>query len=222
VIHENTPGDLPLQRAHTDGYNCSTDQQVIVSEERKHRGVSPVVGVVLLVGIVVVLSATIGAFVFGIADGIGQTAPQVAQSSAEFRTQDGFSGGVVSVTHEGGDPVTVADVTVVIDTSDVEDCNVDEARILNLPATARFGGTLGYADDNLARGDNSPISQGSSFSQWSAGALHTDTGPESAVGDSFAFRLTSGECPVDSGETVRVTVVHNPSSQRILSVTATA
>lgn len=177
------------------------------------------VAVVLLVAVTVVLAGTVFVFVDGAAEGLRQPAPQVAQSSAEFRTQDGFAGGVVRVTHEGGDPVPVTNVRVIVDTSGVAGCNTDRAEIRNLPST-RDGG--GYAESNLAAGDDSPISEGGSRAEWSAGALHADTGPNFAVGDSFEFRLTSSECPVTAGETVVVTVVHEPSRQEIISVEVTA
>jgi flagellin-like protein len=196
------------------------------------RAVSPVIGVVLLVAVTVVLAGTVVAFFLGADSGLRQPAPQVAQANADLDTQDGFGGGIITVTHQGGDPVTVADVRIVVDTSDVADCSVDQAVIENLPATARFGGTLGHDDENLANNaddgtdDNSPISQGGPSSKWSAGALHTDTGETFAAGDSFQFRLTGGDgpedCPLESGETVRITVAHEPSKQSIITVSVTA
>lgn len=186
------------------------------------RGVSPVVAVILLVAITVVLAGTIFVFVNGAAEGLRQPAPQVAQSNAEFLPQSGFVGGIVRVTHQGGDPVPVADIRILIDTSDVADCKTDRAEILNLPSTRSGLSNLGYGEENLAAGDDSPISEGGSRAEWSAGALHANTGPNFIVGDSFEFRLTSSDCPVAAGETVRVTVVHEPSEQVIFTVSATA
>ena len=186
------------------------------------RAVSPVIGVVLLVAVTVVLAGTVVAFFLGADSGLRQPAPQVAQASADLDRQgSGVSGGTVTVTHQGGDPVTVADIRVVVDTSDVADCSVDQAVIENLPAT-RVSKVLGYADENLANDDDSPISNGRSDAQWSAGALHTNTGKTFAVGDSFQFRLKSSNCGLLTGETIRVTVVHEPSQQSIIEVTATA
>lgn len=186
------------------------------------RGVSSVVAVVLLVAVTVVLAGTVFVFVDGAAQGLRQPAPQVAQSSVEFPTQSGFADGVVRVTHRGGDPVPVANVRVQVDTSDVAGCDTDSAEILNLPSTRSGLGNLGYGEENFAAGDDSPIDEGGPDAEWSAGALHADTGPNFVVGDSFAFRLTPSECPVAPGETVRVTVVHEPSKQVVFTVTATA
>lgn len=60
------------------------------------RGVSPVIGVILMVAITVILAAVIGAFVLGLGDGLGDTGPQ---ASLSFSEEDG----TVTVTHQGGD-----------------------------------------------------------------------------------------------------------------------
>jgi len=182
------------------------------------RAVSPVIGVVLLVAVTVVLAGTVATFFLGADSGLRQPAPQVAQANADLDTQDGFGGGIITVTHQGRDPVTVADIRIVVDTSDVADCSVDQAVIENLPSTADSGT---YGTGNLANGASSPISRGTS-SKWSAGALHAETGETFTAGDQFQFKLTSGDCPLESGETVRVTVVHEPSKQSIITVSVTA
>ena len=177
------------------------------------------IGVVLLVAVTVVLAGTVATFFLGADSGLRQPAPQVAQASADLDRQgSGVSGGIVTVTHRGGDPVTVADIRIVVDTSDVADCPVDQAVIQNLPSTADSGT---YGTENLANGADSPISRGTS-SKWSAGALHAETGETFAVGDQFEFRLISSECQLATGETIRVTVVHEPSKQSIIVVSATA
>jgi len=187
------------------------------------RAVSPVIGVVLLVAVTVVLAGTVVAFFVGADSGLRQPAPQVAQANADLDTQgSGVSGGIVTVTHQGGDPVTVADIRIAVDTSDVADCSVDQAVIENLPSTYSNFGQRGYADENLANGDSSPISQGTFGSKWSPGALHADTGETFSVGNSFQFRLAKGKCKMESGETVRITVVHEPSKQSIITVSVTA
>ncbi len=110
------------------------------------RAVSPVIGVVLLVAVTVVLAGTVVAFFLGADSGLRQPAPQVAQANADLDTQgSGVSGGIITVTHQGGDPVTVADIRIVVDTSDVADCSVDQAVIENLPSTA----ALGHSDTGM-------------------------------------------------------------------------
>ena len=65
------------------------------------RGVSPVIGVILMVAITVILAAVIGAFVLGLGDQASNTAPQ---ASFSFDYDDDGDGNV-TVTHEGGDTI---------------------------------------------------------------------------------------------------------------------
>lgn len=74
---------------------------------RSERAVSPVLGVVLLVAITVLLSATIAGVVLGIG-AEPDLPPQVEWSFSYNATED-----VVHVRHDGGDPVDPARVRVV-------------------------------------------------------------------------------------------------------------
>jgi len=72
------------------------------------RGVSPVIGVILMVAITVILAAVIGTFVLGLGDSLEQ-APQ-AQLNAEAD-----SGGNLSISHNGGDPIAAGDIRVTVE-----------------------------------------------------------------------------------------------------------
>lgn len=63
------------------------------------RGVSPVIGVILMVAITVILAAIIGTFVLGLGDDISRDTPQ-----ASF-TSEGQGGEQVTLTHQGGDKI---------------------------------------------------------------------------------------------------------------------
>ena len=72
------------------------------------RGVSPVIGVILMVAITVILAAVIGAFVLGLGDQASNTAPQ-----ASFNFDFGESEpGNVTVTHTGGDNIEQGTLTL--------------------------------------------------------------------------------------------------------------
>jgi len=71
------------------------------------RGVSPVIGVILMVAITVILAAVIGTFVLGLGDSLEQ-APQ-AQLDAEA------SSGSVTISHNGGDAIAAGDIKVTVD-----------------------------------------------------------------------------------------------------------
>ena len=64
------------------------------------RAVSPVIGVVLMVGIVVALGAVVGGAVLGLGVGIGDTAP-----NAQFDASYDAEGETLTVTHVAGDTV---------------------------------------------------------------------------------------------------------------------
>lgn len=66
---------------------------------RETRAVSPVVGVVLLIGITVILAATIATLVFGLG-----VAPTVAPN-VDWRFDYDENGENLTITHVGGDPV---------------------------------------------------------------------------------------------------------------------
>ena len=70
------------------------------------RGVSPVIGVILMVAITVILAAVIGAFVLGLGDQASNTAPQ-ASFSFDFSDDND-----VTVTHSGGDTIQNSSLTL--------------------------------------------------------------------------------------------------------------
>jgi len=68
------------------------------------RGVSPVIGVILMVAITVILAAVIGTFVLGLGDSLEQ-APQ-AQISFEAGGSD------VQISHDGGDSIPTGELSL--------------------------------------------------------------------------------------------------------------
>ena len=76
------------------------------------RAVSPVVGVALMIAITVILAAVIGAVVLGMGTG-GVNTPQ-AQLQAEWDGDD-----VVTITHNGGEPLPEGEVRFVGDDNEV-------------------------------------------------------------------------------------------------------
>jgi len=72
------------------------------------RGVSPVIGVILMVAITVILAAVIGTFVLGLGDSL-QQAPQaqlnVEDASGGSPVDNSESESVLDITHNGGDEI---------------------------------------------------------------------------------------------------------------------
>jgi flagellin-like protein len=78
-----------------------------------NRGVSPVIGVILMVAITVILAAVIGTFVLNLGGNL-QSAPQ-AQIGAEEVDGD------IKVSHNGGDALTESDLELRFEDQTIED-----------------------------------------------------------------------------------------------------
>lgn len=179
---------------------------------RPDRALSPVVGVVVLVGLTLVLAVTVSATAMGFTDELTGPAPTVAQSSG---TYDRYAAGggrydeqVVRITHEGGDTLTVANLELVVDASDA--CG-QTGRLVNLPAegddprpTSRY---VGGDDifDNSANSVEGPIGTGD-----------VDDDGEWSAGETAQFRLATRACRVDSGDTLVVRIVHTPTGTTVV------
>jgi flagellin-like protein len=94
------------------------------STERANRGVSPVIGVILMVAITVILAAVIGAFVLEIGDQ-QETAPSTSfDTEQQTLLYQGYCGNpcgadvnltTVDVSHAGGETIDVSQVAVKVD-----------------------------------------------------------------------------------------------------------
>jgi len=73
-----------------------------------NRGVSPVIGVILMVAITVILAAVIGTFVLGLGDSLEQ-APQ-AQLDAEVDDS-----GNLDISHNGGDSIAETELRITVE-----------------------------------------------------------------------------------------------------------
>jgi len=79
--------------------------------DTEDRGVSPVIGVILMVAITVILAAVIGAFVLQLGDSVSQTAPQ---ASIGIDNTDASTNSII-LRHSGGDTVEWADTRVAVE-----------------------------------------------------------------------------------------------------------
>ncbi len=185
------------------------------SGSRGRRAVSPVVAVVLTVAIVVVIGASVGAVGFGLADDLSEPAPSVAESNGELRTQEGYDGGIVRITHVAGDSVQVSNIEIAVTVDGTEETR--RARIQNLPATAVNFGFEGFENANLEKGDESFISKGTYSSTWDIGALHEMNSNTLSAGSSFEFRINGATgIELSSGDRVTVRIIHTPSDAIII------
>ncbi|MBX0294808.1 type IV pilin N-terminal domain-containing protein [Haloarcula nitratireducens] len=172
------------------------------------RAVSSIVAVVLLLGLTVAIAGSVSALALGYADEMTAPTPTVAHSSGEYETYSTGGGRyteqVVRVTHLGGETLRVRDLEIVLDASDA--CG-KTGRLVNLPAD---GDDLRPTDE-FVRGtdifDNSydavegPIGTGD-----------VDDDGEWTAGETAQFRVSTGECSLDGGDSLVVRVVHAPTN----------
>ncbi|QAU13525.1 type IV pilin [Halorubrum sp. BOL3-1] len=107
------------------------------------RGVSPVIGVILMVAITVILAAVIGTFVLGLGDQLGDSQPTAQLDVSSNATADN-----ITINHNGGDRLTVSDLRI-------EVAGTDE--------TSAFTGTV--TGDNVSVGDSVTFTAGGGFSE---------------------------------------------------------
>jgi flagellin-like protein len=104
------------------------------------RGVSPVIGVVLLVAIVVILASTVGVFVLGLAEENQTTTPTVVLS-AEYE-QSGPNGDSLRLMLESGDPVETANLQVRVSGAEISYAASHPAATLDGDPFASVGTTF--------------------------------------------------------------------------------
>jgi len=97
------------------------------------RGVSPVIGVILMVAITVILAAVIGTFVLGLGDRVSDAQP-TATFNFDYSTA-GNSDTIVEIAHDGGDAVKDDQVDVKVGGTSVYD-------------SGSFDGTFGDDESN--------------------------------------------------------------------------
>ncbi len=109
------------------------------------RGVSPVIGVILMVAITVILAAVIGTFVLGLGDSLDQ-APQ-AQLDAEVGTDE------FELSHNGGDTLRVGDLRVSVDGASATDLEGANSDFTDADDDFSVGDSMTVTENNPQEGD---------------------------------------------------------------------
>jgi flagellin-like protein len=176
-------------------------------EREKSRAVSPVIGTILLVAVVVILASVLSVFVFDVGQQLRSPGPTVSQSSGELvRDVSGGDDQIVRLTHLAGDRLDVSELEIAVDATDA--CG-KQSRIVNLPTN-----TLGSANYN---GDDI-------FDDYSPDGGQLDTSADGiwSAGETATFRLASTECELNKGDTLTIRVVHLPTNSVVIKETLTA
>jgi flagellin-like protein len=174
--------------------------------EAGDRGVTPVIGVILTVAIVVVLTAVVGGSVLAYTDAFEEPAPRIGQSSAQLVPNvAGGTDQTVKMTHIAGDEVEVQNLDVVID------------------ARPACGKTTRLVDPTTTNIDPDDLDGPNFLDDYGLeGEFGTGSNEVWSPGESVEVRINNGGCDIASGEQVTVRVVHTPSETVIIDKTLTA
>jgi len=190
-----------------------------------HRAVSPIVGTLFVVAIVVILAATISVTVLDTTEEINEPAPNVVETTGEFEPGGGADEQLVRVTHIAGESVDVGDIEIILQANGPDEDLPTDARLVNLPAD---GSDI---DDDNIQGDDDLIDTRNLPPDGSSGN-QIITSEDSNLwdsGDTIQFRIAvSGADFRDSpasnnpeADELEVTIVHIPSDAIIFEDTFT-
>lgn len=122
------------------------------------RAVSPVIAVILMIALVVIMAAGVGAFVLNFNNKMGKTSPR-----ANFAVEDAEAGGTdyIHITHEGGAKLNAQDTMIkvkrdgatLVSFSNGNDVDVSVGDTINIESdgtgtTVQFGGTDAYSSSS--------------------------------------------------------------------------
>jgi flagellin-like protein len=128
------------------------------------RGVSPVIGVILMVAITVILAAVIGTFVLGLGDQVSESAPQatIAASDAEDDAvidPAGETASLIDLEHRGGDTLQQSETVIQVTNS----TNNNQARIWGGSEPVLFTTSSNSDDIELSVSGGSELSTASTI-----------------------------------------------------------
>ncbi|QLH76505.1 type IV pilin [Halosimplex rubrum] len=164
------------------------------------RAATPVVGVVLLVGLTVLL-ASVAAATVGFESARPEPAPQ-ARLDAELSATDGWPDGQrLRLVHEGGDTLAVAELAVVV----AFERTGDRARLSGFPTRRLTDDHRRGADlfDRTFAGVDGALDSTHADGRWTAG-------------ETASIRVAQNELDVRPGDRAAVRVVHRPTGAQLL------
>lgn len=128
------------------------------------RGVSPVIGVILMVAITVILAAVIGTFVLGLGESVSDTTPQasVSISDASAAYADGKDAFVLG--HNGGEALELSEAKLIVrnpDTNEVMGTWESGSFNAGSDLALKLNTNTAVASDEYATGSRLVITDGS-------------------------------------------------------------
>ncbi|ERJ05200.1 hypothetical protein HLRTI_002828 [Halorhabdus tiamatea SARL4B] len=101
-------------------------------------GVSPVIGVILMVAITVILAAVIATFVLGLGEQISDTAPS---ATFTYDFDDSVNPNTLTVTHNGGQSLSSSNLKVNVNGTQITNAGGDYGYDTNWPSDVSAGGS---------------------------------------------------------------------------------
>ncbi|MFB6120866.1 MAG: type IV pilin [Halobacteriaceae archaeon] len=164
-------------------------------------GVSPVIGVILMVAITVILAAVIGTFVLGLGQNVGNTAPtaSISVQDAQDSTASGSAFDMFVLSHNNGDSLAHDDIKV------------------NIRSTA--GSVIATWESGSWSSGNTDLEI-----QVNGDTANWQSGDSFGVGDSMTIRDTNGttaDTQLSSGTDYVIEIIHVPSESTVVDQTVT-
>ena len=183
---------------------------ILKKTEQKEDGVSPVVGVMLMLVVTIIIAAVVAAFASGMGGGITST-PTVVFTTQNINVNNG---GLASLdfAHRGGDELSLGDIRIVLEAYGT----IGTYTLSNGGLSAPYGSTIiGSGDIIHLKNSGSPTFTSSSPVTWSI--IDIRSGNKIATGDFVVPGSGSTSSGVSSGTTsgdsaVTVTLTANPET----------
>lgn len=180
------------------------------------RAVSPVIGVMMLVALVVILAVGAGTMALGFDEELRKSPPEVRDAAADLEAGGAGGDQVVKVYHQAGDNVDVDEMEILVTLP-----NGNTGRLQNMPVGDAH---LHSNPDVTAEDDIFDRSNGAIDGTITTAASTTDTDGVWSAGDYAEFRIkTSGDGQnLSPGDEVEIRIVHEPTGETMSLMTVTA
>lgn len=174
----------------------------------RDRAVSPVVAVTVLVAVVFVLAAAVGAATLAASDHLSALPPHAVIAGEPVAPHSAPMGGIVRLTHRAGAELAVADLAIVVDASDA--CG-KVGRLVGLP--------LGAGNDiDPANVRGADVFDGRSVRRFGS-PPHVLLADRWERGQTAVFRIPRTDCPLTTGDRLGVRIVHRPTQTTLTRFT---
>jgi len=120
-------------------------------------GVSPVIGVILMVAVTVIIAAVIGSSALGLSDQVSDSPPQASlsfeQENMTYVDNDGTNpewvvARTVTITHDGGENIDADNVEVTVDNEPAADISVETLERDQLNSDGSWGSDTKYGGEH--------------------------------------------------------------------------